>query len=62
MGLLYLTYLYVHASYIYRHTLYIYIYVYMILYEKKISVLIVIADPGIRPYLCTINSIAGRPT
>jgi len=34
----------------------------MTLYEKKISVLIVIADPGrfiqiIRSYICTINSI-----
>jgi len=39
----------------------------MILYEKKISILIVIADPGIfiriiRSYLCTINSIAGIAT
>jgi len=39
----------------------------MRLYEKKISILIVIADPGIfiriiRSYLCTINSIAGIAT
>ena len=37
----------------------------MILYEKKISILIVIANSGIRisiirSYLCTINSIAGN--
>ena len=39
----------------------------VILYEKEISVLIVIADPEIfiriiRSYLCTINSIAGIAT
>ena len=39
----------------------------VILYEKKIPILIVIADPGIfiriiRSYLCTINSIAGVAT
>ena len=39
----------------------------MILYEKKISILIVIADlegfiQTIRSYLCTINSIAGMAT
>ena len=39
----------------------------MILYEKKISILIVIADPGIfirilLSYLCTVNSIAGIAT
>jgi len=39
----------------------------MILYRMKISILIVIADPGIfiriiRSYLCTINSIAGIAT
>jgi len=39
----------------------------MILYEKEISILIVIADPWIfiriiRSYLCTINSIAGTAT
>ena len=39
----------------------------MILYRMKISILIVIADPGVfirimRSYLCTINSIAGIAT
>jgi len=39
----------------------------MRLYEKEISILIVIADPGIiiriiRSYLCTINSAAGIAT
>ena len=39
----------------------------MILYEKKISILIVIADlegfiQTIRSYLCTFNSIAGIAT
>jgi hypothetical protein len=39
----------------------------MKLYEKEISILIVIADPGIfiriiRFYLCAINSIAGIAT
>jgi hypothetical protein len=42
-------------------------YIDMILYRMKISILIVIADPGIfiriiRTYLCTINSIAGIAT
>ena len=37
------------------------------LYEKEISILILIADPGIfiriiRSYLCKINSIAGIAT
>ena len=39
----------------------------MILYEKEISILIVIADPGIFirtvwSYLCRINSIVGIAT
>jgi len=39
----------------------------MRLHEKEISILIVIADPGIfiriiRSYLCTINSVAGIAT
>jgi len=40
---------------------------YMILYENKITIPIVIADPGIfiriiRSYLCTVNSIVGIAT
>ena len=39
----------------------------VILYEKELSILIVIADPGVcirimRSYLCTVNSIAGIAT
>jgi len=39
----------------------------MKIYEKEISILIVVADPGtftriIRSYLCRVNSIAGIAT